>query len=161
VSRLCIAALAASLAALTGCAPSSVEGGSFDFGRLTGRWENIQDRSFRFEEWQRSGEQELKGRGYILESGDTTFIEFLRIAPDSAGVMTYYAQGGDPSNPEIIPFRMDRQSRERVEFVNPGHDFPTRIVYELNGTDSLVSFVEGPREEGVYRIDFQFVRDGR
>ncbi|MFN8865336.1 MAG: DUF6265 family protein [Flavobacteriales bacterium] len=143
---------------LAACSGTSTPSGSFDFNRLTGRWENTQDRSFRFEEWQPAGEGEFRGRGYILEDGDTTFIEFLRIAKDSSGVMTYFAQGGDPQNPEVIPFRVGKQTADMVEFINPTHSFPTRIVYQFSASDSLTSFVEGPREDGVYRIDFEFIR---
>lgn len=143
---------------LGACSGRPMPSGTFDFNRLAGRWENMQDRSFRFEEWQPASEGEFRGRGYILEDGDTTFIEFLRIARDSSGVITYFAQGGDPQNPEIIPFRIGKQTADMVEFINPAHSFPTRIVYQLSASDSLTSFVEGPREDGVYRINFEFIR---
>jgi hypothetical protein len=132
----------------------------FDLRRLEGRWESITDRAHRFEEWNADSTGGLAGKGFVLEGGDTTFIEFLSIH-EQDGVLTYYAQVGDRHNTEVVPFRMGVQGADLIEFVNPGHDFPRRIVYHLHSDDSLHAFIEGPRDQGVYRINFDFVRSGR
>jgi hypothetical protein len=140
-----------------GTAPSEPKEVRFDLSKLQGNWTSTSDRSFRFEEWQYEPSGEMKGKGYVLESGDTTFIEFLRIAEEN-GVLTYFAQSGDENNGEVIPFQVGDQSATQIEFRNPQHDFPTRIVYRLIGSDSLLAFIEGPGKSKLERINFHFVR---
>jgi len=137
--------------------PSNPKGDKFDLKKLEGNWTNTSDRSFRFEEWQSESSGEMRGKGYVLESGDTTFVEFLRIAEEN-GVLTYFAQSGDINKGEVIPFRVGEQSANQIEFRNTQHDFPTRIVYRLIGTDSLLAFIEGPGSPKLERINFNFVR---
>jgi len=131
----------------------------FDLKQLTGRWESIQDREHRFEEWTQVNDSTLLGTGYVLIAGDTTYIEFLCIRRDN-GVLTYLARGGDRSNEEVIAFTLQEQSANRIEFANPEHAFPQRIVYQIDHSDELTAFIEGPQSEGQTRIYFDFVRTG-
>lgn len=130
---------------------------SFDLNQLVGRWESIQDRSHRFEEWTATGDSSLTGQGYVLIGGDTTYIEFLRIEKVN-GILTYFARGGDPNNTDLVAFTVSDQNEHRVEFTNPEYTFPQRIVYQIHNSNELTAFVEGPQSEGHTRIYFDFVR---
>ncbi len=144
---------------LNGCGEPAPVSKSFDLKQLSGRWESTTDRYHRFEEWSQEGENALRGKGFVLEGGDTTFIEFLRIREEN-GVLTYDARVGDKQDAESVSFRLASQTETELEFVNPKHDFPTRIVYQLVKPDSLHAFIEGPRGKGVSRVNFDFVRSG-
>jgi hypothetical protein len=145
-------------AVLGGCgffSNENSEKSNFDLSKLTGRWEFMNNNTHQIEEWTSLSEHELRGKGFILENGDTTFIEILSIR-ENDGVLTYYAQVSDIESAEIVPFRLSEQTGQRIEFVNENQDFPKKIGYELRSEDRILSYIEGPREGNNVRISFDF-----
>jgi hypothetical protein len=130
----------------------------FDFSRLTGSWSSVDSISSQIEEWQARTDSNYVGRGYVLEGGDTTFLESLEIRKDH-GVWTYYAKVNQMNGGEVVPFRLTKQTPERVEFTNLAHDFPKKIGYELVSNNELQAYIEGPRDGQTIRILFDFKRN--
>lgn len=133
-------------------------GSDFDFTILEGRWASTDTISSQFEEWQKLNDTTFVGTGYVLEGGDTTFIESLEIRKIK-GVWTYFAKVKQLNGDEVIPFRLSKQSDRRVEFVNPSHDFPKKIGYEFIGKNELQAYIEGPRSGQNIRILFDFKKE--
>jgi len=131
----------------------------FDFALLVGRWSSADTSSSQFEEWEQLNDSTFQGKGYVLESGDTTFFETLEIHKEH-GVWTYFAKVDQQNGAEVVPFRIGKQSNQKVEFVNPQHDFPKKIVYEFVADDELQAYIEGPRDGQTIRILFDFKRKG-
>lgn len=129
----------------------------FDFARLVGRWSSVHSEASQIEEWAAVSDSAYAGLGYVLEAGDTTFFESLEIRKES-GVWTYYAKVNQMNGGEIIPFRLSKQTPERVEFSNLSHDFPQKIGYEFISKDALQAYIEGPRDGQTIRIIFDFNR---
>jgi len=138
-------------------ASEKTPGGPFDLKRLSGRWEYVNSATHQIEEWSPAGEKELRGRGFVLENGDTTFIEFLSIR-ETNGILTYFAQVSDLSSAEIVPFSLSAQTRDKLEFVNEAQDFPKKIVYELKSDSIMQAYIEGPRDGKNVRITFDFIK---
>ncbi|MCC6600037.1 MAG: hypothetical protein IT223_05105 [Crocinitomicaceae bacterium] len=128
---------------------------TFDLHRLTGRWESTDKRSPQVEEWKTSGAEEMRGKGYVLENGDSTYIEFLTIRKEN-DALTYFVQVSDQSDREIVPFRLSYQDDERIEFTNPDYDYPKKIVYILRQDSVLQVFIEGPKDGRIARETFNF-----
>lgn len=76
-------------------------------------------------------------------SGDA--YEFLRIAPNGRGGLSYFSMPNGRSPP--TEFAMTAHAGQRAVFENPAHDFPQRIIYERSG-DTLTARIEGPGENG-------------
>ncbi len=129
----------------------------FDFSRLIGSWSCVNADASQIEEWEQHSDSTYAGRGYVLEGGDTTFFETLEIRKESGG-WTYYARINQMNGGEVIPFRLTKQTTEKVEFTNPAHDFPKKIGYELTSNDELQAYIEGPRDGQIVRILFDFKR---
>lgn len=128
-------------------------GAVFPLERLQGRWEFNNGETKQIEEWNILGENELQGRGYVLDFGDTTFIEFLQIRRQQ-GILTYFTGTSD----EVVPFALTRQTEKEIEFSNPEFGFPKRIVYNLLSDTSMLAFVEGPKDGEDIRVDFHFIK---
>jgi hypothetical protein len=45
-----------------------------------------------------------------------------------------------------------------IVFENLAHDFPQRVGYQLVGPDSLMAWIEGPRNGKMKRIEFPYQR---
>ena len=141
---------------LLGCNPGKLQD-EFDFSRLTGSWASINSEASQMEEWEALSDSAYSGRGYVIEGGDTTFFETLEIKRD-IGVWTYYAKVSQANGGEVVPFRLSKQSSEKVEFTNDAHDFPKKIGYEFVSNDELQAYIEGPRNGQTIRILFDFKR---
>lgn len=151
--------LMAAVVGLTACQPANTttSTASFDLKRLVGRWESVDEKSAQIEEWKLDEKGGLKGKGFVLTSGDTTFIEFLSIGMVN-NVLTYQAQVSDQNQGTTIPFTLTEQTTDYMEFSNPKHDFPKRIVYRMKGDSAMQAYIEGPRENRTVRITFDYLR---
>lgn len=144
-------------AVLAACKPRSSARGEqkVSLDLLQGRWESLNENTRQIEEWSRVEKDHFKGRGYVLEGVDTTFIEFLEIR-SIHDTLHYCAQVSNHNDSETVLFKLIRTGNGRWEFVNPQHDFPQKIVYELESDSSLRTFIEGPRNGRTVRVNFDF-----
>ncbi len=134
---------------------SGNQSGVFKLEKLAGRWEFMNNDTHQIEEWSMTSNKELHGRGFVLEEGDTTFIEFLTIR-ESNGVLTYFAQISDKNSSEVVPFTLSSQTKNSIEFSNNGQDFPKTIGYEMKSDSMMLAYIEGPRDGQSIRILFNF-----
>ena len=89
----------------------------------------------------------LSGKGDVASS-----YEFMRITADAGGRIAFWgAPGGKPA----VPFRLISADRSEAVFENPGHDFPTRIVYRRTGS-GMTATVAGPN--GANRQTWRYKR---
>jgi len=139
---------------VVGCNQSKGKG-EFDFELLVGKWSSADTSGSQQEEWEQRNDSTFAGKGYVIEGGDTTFFETLEIRKLN-GVWTYLARVEQQNGAEVIPFQINKQSNEKVEFVNPQHDFPKKIGYELLGENELQAYIEGPRGGQTIRVLFDF-----
>ena len=65
-------------------------------------------------------------------------FEFLRLEADKEGVVYLASPGGAPPT----PFRLTTSDASHAVFENPGHDFPKRIEYRLDG-ETLTASIAG------------------
>ena len=119
---------------------------------LIGHWERIsmKDGSSGYEEWQKSGENELSGRGVTLEDGDTILIEKIRLVEKENSI--YYV-ADVPENNRSVYFRLTSIDDCSFTCVNPEHDFPKKIVYLKKGNQLVVTISDETRA-----IDYVFVK---
>lgn len=130
---------------------------NFDLNQLVGRWEHVENKNNQLEEWQLISDDELRGKGFVLENGDTTFIESLSIKRIN-NILVYTAEVGDQNHGEKIPFNLTAQTAKTLEFSNYSHDFPQRIVYEMKSDTTLQAYIEGPRDGQKIRIVFDYIK---
>lgn len=131
------AIFAAALAAmLAGAAPAEAPAGE-ELGWLAGRWESVEGERWTEEVWASPRGGALLG---LSRSGDGAAMrefEFLRIARDADGTLTYFASpGGQPA----VAFRLTAQGGTSAAFANPAHDFPQLIRYRRD-RDTMVATV--------------------
>ena len=147
---------------IVACKPIGEQGkeSHFTLDALEGRWESLNEGTRQIEEWVKQSENHFKGKGYVLEGNDTTFIEFLEIALQN-DTLIYSAQVSDQNQGERVLFKMLNQQVNRWEFVNEQHDFPKRIVYELDSDTTLRTYIQGPRDGRTIRVNFDFKKKNR
>jgi hypothetical protein len=130
-ARLILAA-----ALLIGAAPPGPKAPAW----LAGAWETEQAGSWTEERWTPPRGGVMLGTSLSGKGQSATWFEYMRIAPDEADMLHFY---GSPQGKPAVAFRVESAAADSIVFVNPAHDFPTRISYRRAG-DRLVATVSGP-----------------
>lgn len=96
------------------------------------------------------------GRGVLLGTNlSDGGYEFLRIAENGEGGVSYYSMPAGRSPPTA--FALISNADQRAVFENLAHDFPQRIIYERDG-DVMVARIEGPMDGRVELMEWRFTR---
>jgi hypothetical protein len=120
---------------------------------LTGSWTrtNVKPGRSGVEVWAKNG-NELVGRGISLKGMDTTFVEKIRIV-SKEGKLFYVPDV--PENKGEVWFELTSVTEKGFVCENPKHDFPKKIVYEVDGKD-LKATISGDGKS----IDYFFKKNG-
>ena len=97
----------------------------------------------------------MLGLSRTVDGGATVMYEFMRIARDDSGRLSFFAQ---PRGVAPAGFPAIRTTPAEVVFENPAHDFPQRIVYRFEAPATLRAQIEGVIDGKTRREDFHFVR---
>ena len=100
------------------------------------------------ERWFKSSPYELQGYGVTFKDNDTLFVEKLRIVINEDRI--YYV-ADVPENQEPVFFKLKEITKTSFVFENPDHDFPKKIVYQIEN-DTLKATVSGGKKS----LDFLF-----
>ena len=144
-----VALLAAPLGAAT---PTEIN----ELGWLAGCWRNGDADSSSEECWLAPGGGVMLGMNRSIRKDRTSF-EFLRIARDESGRLTYFAS---PSGKPPTPFVLREATPKRVVFENPEHDFPQRILYWLDDDGVLHGRIEGVEGKQAKGFEWTWARAG-
>lgn len=125
-----------------------------DLAWLSGNWIGSRGTSSVDERWTSPKGDAMLGVSQTVKNEKMTAFEFLRIVERDGGLV-YIAQPGGKQPTEFVLVELVDQ---RAVFVNPRHDYPQRIVYELSDSGALtasIGFAKG-RLQG-----FEFVPEAR
>ncbi len=138
-------------AVLSAQEPASVE----DLRWLAGCWASLRGETGSGEQWTLPAGGTLFGVGRTVRDSRTVAYEFLQIREIEAGGLEYIAR---PSGQAEAAFLLVRLSDSEVVFENLDHDFPQRIMYRLEGPDSLLGRIEGKVGSKARSVDFPMTR---
>jgi hypothetical protein len=85
----------------------------------------------------------LLGVGRSIGGLRTRSFDFMRIAQDNKGIAFFGAPNGAPA----VRFPLVSFGTLRLEFANPNHDYPQRIVYQRRGNTltATISLMDGSK----------------
>jgi hypothetical protein len=123
-----ILAMAAAAALLVGAAPARTDVSRLAW--LSGSWVSEEGERWTEESWTAPRGGMMLGAGSSGRGETVRDWEHMRIAPDEAGVLSFW---GSPKGAAPVPFRLLSIDAGEVVFENAEHDFPQRIVYRRDG----------------------------
>jgi hypothetical protein len=124
---------------------------------LTGLWKMDSKRGVIYEEWQATGDNQLKGRSYKINGNDTVVLENVIISlQDDAIYYTPVVQ--DQNNQQPVLFKLISYNNNRYVFENKEHDYPQRVIYELVSAKVLHARIEGSKNGKESGSDFNYSR---
>lgn len=126
-------------------------------GQINGTWRCIRSDGEIFETWKRKNNTEFTGISYMVSKADTVPLETVRLYIESGQIIYAPLTASQPQQQHVL-FTLRSTDGHRFVFENPKHDFPTRIVYDFKGKDSLLAYIEGKVEGKPRRIDYPYKR---
>lgn len=132
--------------------PSSHE--SFnDLKQLQGKWSSVEGVLFN-EHWWLVNDSLMAGIGFSLKGTDTAFLEKMQLFVENDSV--YFAAKTAPEK-EYVRFALGEARKNRWKFVNPTHDYPNIIQYEIKNDTLLNAFIANIR--GNKKVEFHLKRE--
>jgi len=122
---------------------------------MTGCWALVGQDEGSIEQWSRPAGATMLGFSRIVSGGKTVAFEYLRIVDEGNDVIALIAS---PSGQETARFEMKEVTMRKVVFENPEHDFPQRIIYQLDDDGNLAGRIEGLVNEAAHAADFPMIR---
>lgn len=122
-----------------------------ELGWLSGAWVSEASGKWTEELWTAARGGVLLGVNRSGRGARATGFEFMRIAADQDGTISFWASPGGKA-PVAFPLISSRP-REAV-FENPANDYPTRIVYRRKG-EALLATISGPAGQNPTRWTFR------
>lgn len=120
------------------------------FAGMAGCWERSEKGSLFNEMWMKPAGMSMIGVGRTVKGGKTVDFEFLRIEQRLDGV--YYV-AKPKANKDETAFKLKTAEGGTYVFENLEHDFPQRIIYNLNG-NSIAARIEGTENGKTLGFDF-------
>ncbi|NJC28711.1 DUF6265 family protein [Xanthomonas arboricola] len=97
----------------------------------------------------------LLGVSRTVKQGKTVEFEFMQIRAAESGQLAFIAM---PSGQKTVVFPLLRLGETEVVFENPQHDFPQRVIYQVEGETKLRARIEGMRKGALRVIEFPMNR---
>lgn len=124
-----------------------------DVSWLSGCWEYSSGARTVEEHWLAPRARTMMSAGRTVQGDKLVEFETV-IIREQDGRLAYEAH---PSGQPSAVFLSQRVGEREVVFENRQHDFPQRVGYKRDG-DTLVAWIEGPRNGQTRRIEFPYHR---
>jgi hypothetical protein len=124
---------------------------------LEGTWVMQTKKGLLYEQWKKTGSDELQSKSFKLNGKDTVHLENVRLVEKDNDIFYIPVVKGQ-NNGQPVSFKLVSVNENKFTFENKLHDFPQRIIYNLVSGDSIVARVEGQKNGFVSGSDFYFKR---
>jgi uncharacterized protein DUF6265 len=121
---------------------------------MSGCWEMHRGKIVVFEQWSAPRGGVMFGFGQSIRGDSTVDFEQTRIF-SRKGKLVYASK---PAGQEPAEFVLEKGTNTSVQFANPAHDFPQRIIYRRPRPDSLLARVEANQNGKARGYDFKYRR---
>lgn len=123
---------------------------------LPGCWRTLNADAGSGEMWMTAAGGTLLGLSRTIKGDQAVSYEFMRISYLPDGKLAFFAQ---PSGKPSATFPAIKVTAAEVEFENPEHEFPQRIIYRLEGPSQLNAAIEGTRGGAVRSVHYAMERE--
>lgn len=130
-----------------------------DFQWLTGAWSNTTPDGVSYEKWTKTDKNTLKAKGYLIQNGDTTFVESMQIKKIKNKIYYVSNFGTDKSSTK---FELTNYHNGVATFENKKSKSPTKVVITKNENNSFtITFQEAITPKLQYRNNIENARATR
>ncbi|MDQ0636691.1 hypothetical protein QF042_000256 [Pedobacter sp. W3I1] len=128
------------------------------FAFVLGSWEMQTAKGKIIEQWKHNPDETLSGKSYRINAkGDSLLTETLKIK--KIGKDTFYCSTvtGQNEGKETC-FKLISTKNKIYVFEDKTHDFPQRIIYQNQGKNDLLAWIEGELNGKSRKSEFRYKR---
>lgn len=125
---------------------------------VLGSWEMKTLKGKIVEQWIKNPDNSLNGKSYkVSNQGDSLLTETLVIK--NIGKDTFYCSTViGQNNGKDVCFKLISNEHNTYIFENKDHDFPQRIIYQNQGKNDLLAWIEGEFNGKMRKSEFKYKR---
>ncbi|TBO41538.1 DUF6265 family protein [Pedobacter kyonggii] len=128
------------------------------FAFALGSWEMQTPKGKIVELWSQNPDKTLSGKSYRINTkGDSLLTESLRIKKIGKEIFYCSTVTGQNGGKETC-FKLISTKDEIYVFENKTHDFPQRIVYQNQGKNEMLAWIEGELNGKTRKSEFRYKR---
>jgi len=128
------------------------------FSFVLGSWEMQTPKGKIVEQWSQGADKILKGKSYRFNAkGDSVLTETLQIRTIEKDVF-YCSTVANQNEGEEVCFKLISTKDQIYIFENVAHDFPQRIVYQNQGKNEMLAWIEGELNGKSRKSEFRYKR---
>ena len=124
---------------------------------LQGDWKRDTNKGKVYESWGKPFNNEINGKSYKINDGDTLILETIRIVEEE-GKLYYIPTVSNQNEGKPVRFTMTKLNRKLMRFENPDHDFPQVISYFKQDNFSLIAKISATNEGKTRVVEFSMER---
>lgn len=122
-----------------------------------GTWKMKTAKGYICEQWKKTTDTELSGRGFRVAGADTTVEENVQLTMKD-GYIFYIPTVNGQNDGKPVPFKLISSYRGVYTFSNPDHDYPQVVAYQFVSKDSINAWIDGNIQGNRKRVDFHYKR---
>ena len=128
------------------------------FAFILGSWEMQTPKGKIVEQWKQNPDKTLSGKSYRINAkGDSSLTETLKIKRVGKDIFYCSTVTGQNEGKETC-FKLIATKDETYVFEDKTHDFPQRIVYQNQGKNDLLAWIEGELNGKSRKSEFRYKR---
>lgn len=133
---------------------------SNDFSRLdklVGTWRTENRSVVLYEHWLKKSKHQLEGKSYKIVRNDTVILERVRLELEGVRIVYAVSVDGDKDGKETLFYLLEIKGDDYI-FEDKRHDFPQRVVYNMEAGNELLAYIEGEIAGKSKRSAYAYVR---
>ncbi len=107
------------------------------FNWILGNWKDDTGQSL--EQWEKTDELTIKGRGHFIVNGDTLFTEGMKIKQIDDNL--YYIVAVDDSKSEVF-YKLKSFNNQLAVFENSNLEFPNQVIIQQNSNNNFTTTLQ-------------------
>jgi len=129
------------------------------FAFVLGSWEMKTSKGKVIEQWVKNHDNSLAGKSYRINAkGDSLLTEIL-VIKNSSNETFYCSTVMGQNNGKEVCFKLISKENNTYVFENKEHDFPQRIIYQNQGKNDLLAWIEGEINGKAIKSEFKYRRN--
>ncbi|QDW27378.1 hypothetical protein FFJ24_022110 [Pedobacter sp. KBS0701] len=128
------------------------------FSFVLGSWGMQTPKGKIVEQWKQNPDKTLSGKSYRINAkGDSLLTETLQIRKIGKDVF-YCSTVAHQNEGKEVCFKLISTKDQIYIFENVAHDFPQRIVYQNQGKNEMLAWIEGELKGKSRKSEFRYKR---
>jgi hypothetical protein len=125
--------------------------------KLVGTWRTEKKNGVLYESWQKNSDDQFDGKSFKITNADTIVLERVRLAREGTRIVYAVRVDGENDGKETLFYLREIKGNDYI-FEDKEHDFPQRVVYNMQSGNTLHAYIEGEIGGKSKQSEYNYIR---